>query len=186
MDPGPAQCWRDAAPARVSALVGAAAPSAAGPYGDGDTQKKLCRSSPKPRSPSMRVNNRLNFGGRTKPGLVSRGTLTHVWAERGSRPPAPRDQRREWAYLFGAIHAVLLLDRAGWPQTGGKLRVPRNISLLHLPPFSPELNPAEGMQSSQNQNALAQLPHEIGRRSYRWYKTVDFLVHSAFGHRLDQ
>ena len=26
----------------------------------------------KPRSPSMRANNRLNFGGRTKPGLVSR------------------------------------------------------------------------------------------------------------------
>src|SRR4029077_12678686 len=25
------------------------------------------------------------------------GTLTRVWAERGSRPAAPRDQRREWA-----------------------------------------------------------------------------------------
>src|ERR1700731_1781672 len=25
------------------------------------------------------------------------------WAERGSRPPAPRDQRREWAYIFGAV-----------------------------------------------------------------------------------
>jgi hypothetical protein len=29
--------------------------------------------------------------------------LTRVWAERGSRPPAPRDQRHEWAYIFGAI-----------------------------------------------------------------------------------
>jgi len=30
-------------------------------------------------------------------------TLTRVWAERGSRPSAPRDQRYDWAYLFGAI-----------------------------------------------------------------------------------
>ena len=31
------------------------------------------------------------------------GTLTRVWARRGSRPRAPRDRRFEWAYLFGAI-----------------------------------------------------------------------------------
>ena len=41
------------------------------PGGVGDTQKTLPIWS-KPRSPSMRANNRLNFGGRTKPGLVSR------------------------------------------------------------------------------------------------------------------
>lgn len=31
------------------------------------------------------------------------GTLTYVWAERGSRPVRPRDCRREWAYIFGAV-----------------------------------------------------------------------------------
>jgi len=31
------------------------------------------------------------------------GTLTRVWAERGSRPAAPRDQRTASADLFGAI-----------------------------------------------------------------------------------
>ena len=31
------------------------------------------------------------------------GTLTRVWAKRGSRPRAPRDRRYDWAYLFGAI-----------------------------------------------------------------------------------
>ena len=31
------------------------------------------------------------------------GTLTRVWAKRGSRPRALRDRRFEWAYLFGAI-----------------------------------------------------------------------------------
>ena len=30
------------------------------------------------------------------------GTLTRVWAKRGSRPRAPRDQRRIWAYILGA------------------------------------------------------------------------------------
>ena len=31
------------------------------------------------------------------------GTLTYVWAERGSRPPAPRDCRHASAWLFGAV-----------------------------------------------------------------------------------
>jgi len=31
------------------------------------------------------------------------GTLTHVWAERGSRPPAVRDDRHDSAWLFGAV-----------------------------------------------------------------------------------
>src|ERR1700761_4797809 len=31
------------------------------------------------------------------------GSLTYLWAERGSRPAAPRDQRYEWAYIFGAV-----------------------------------------------------------------------------------
>jgi hypothetical protein len=31
------------------------------------------------------------------------GTLTRIWAKRGSRPRAPRDRRYEWAYLFGAV-----------------------------------------------------------------------------------
>jgi DDE superfamily endonuclease len=31
------------------------------------------------------------------------GTLTRIWARRGSRPRAPRDRRYAWAYLFGAV-----------------------------------------------------------------------------------
>ena len=52
-------------------------------------------------------------------------------------------------------HAVLLLDRAGWHQTDGKLRVPKNLSLLHLPPYSPELNPAENIWQFLRQNHLS-------------------------------
>ena len=31
------------------------------------------------------------------------GTLTRVWARRGTRPRAMRDTRYQWAYLFGAV-----------------------------------------------------------------------------------
>ncbi len=37
---------------------------------------------------------------------------------------------------------VLVLDRAGW-HTSVKLRVPEHVHLLLLPPYSPELQPAE-------------------------------------------
>jgi hypothetical protein len=46
--------------------------------------------------------------------------------------------------LAPKAHAVLVLDQAGW-HTTDKLRVPQNISLLPLPPKSPELNPAENI-----------------------------------------
>ena len=39
-------------------------------------------------------------------------------------------------------HVALVLDGAGWH--GAKaLRVPSNITLIKLPPYSPELNPVE-------------------------------------------
>jgi hypothetical protein len=31
------------------------------------------------------------------------GTLTCIWAKRGTRPRAPRDCRYKWAYIFGAV-----------------------------------------------------------------------------------
>ena len=31
------------------------------------------------------------------------GTLTRIWAERGTRPRAPRDTRYIWSYIFGAV-----------------------------------------------------------------------------------
>ncbi|HEV8190001.1 MAG TPA: transposase [Ktedonobacterales bacterium] len=38
--------------------------------------------------------------------------------------------------------SVLVLDRAGW-HTSVHLRVPEQVHLLFLPPYSPELQPAE-------------------------------------------
>jgi hypothetical protein len=32
-----------------------------------------------------------------------KGTLTRIWARKGTRPRKPRDTRYDWAYLFGAV-----------------------------------------------------------------------------------
>ena len=117
------------------------------------------------------------------------GTLTRVWAKRGSRPRAPRDTRYEWTCRFGAVcpgrgtaaglilpfvntaamnahlaeiarmvepgaHAILVLDGAGW-HSSKTLAVPDNISLLPLPPYSPELNPVENLWQFLRANWLA-------------------------------
>jgi transposase len=39
-------------------------------------------------------------------------------------------------------HMLLLLENASFHKTG-KLTIPDNISLIYIPPYSPELNPAE-------------------------------------------
>lgn len=39
---------------------------------------------------------------------------------------------------------LMFMDRAGWHVSDG-LKVPPNISILFLPPYSPKLNPAESL-----------------------------------------
>ena len=51
-------------------------------------------------------------------------------------------------------HAVLLLDRAGW-HVSTKLMVPDNITLVPLPPRSPELNPVENVWQFLRDNWLS-------------------------------
>jgi transposase len=51
-------------------------------------------------------------------------------------------------------HAVLVLDGAGW-HGGHALVVPDNVSLVVLPPYSPELNPVENVWQYLRANWLA-------------------------------
>jgi transposase len=57
--------------------------------------------------------------------------------------------------VTAGAHAVVTTDGAGWHKEGGKLQVPDNISLLLLPPYSPELNPQENVWQFLRQNYLA-------------------------------
>jgi len=51
-------------------------------------------------------------------------------------------------------HAVVLMDRAGW-HTTGKLKVPRNLTIILLPSRSPELNPVENIWQYLRANWLS-------------------------------
>ena len=127
-----------------------------------------------------------------------------------SRLPRPRDRRRARMpyantgamsahlaeisrHVSPGAHAILIVDGAGW-HSSMDLAVPANITLLTLPPYSPELNPVEniwrlrlrhnhlanrvfdsydasstsattpGMYSSISQSASPPSPHATGRR----------------------
>jgi len=58
-------------------------------------------------------------------------------------------------HVTAGAHAVVVLDGARWHQTGGRLRVPKNVSLLRLPPYAPELNPQENVWQYLRQNQLS-------------------------------
>ena len=56
--------------------------------------------------------------------------------------------------LTPGVHALLVLDGAGWHQST-RLHVPDNLTLLPLPPYSPELNPAEMLWREMRQRYLS-------------------------------
>ncbi len=62
-------------------------------------------------------------------------------------------------------HAVLLVDQAGW-HLSARLVVPANITILPMPPKSPELNPVENIWQFMRDNWL----------SNRVFKSYDDLV----------
>jgi len=51
-------------------------------------------------------------------------------------------------------HGLVIMDRAGWHMTNS-LRIPKNISILYLPPKSPELNPQENVWQHLKDTYLA-------------------------------
>ena len=57
--------------------------------------------------------------------------------------------------VSAGAQAVVIMDGAGWHQTGGELRLPANITPLPLPPDAPELNPVENVWALLRSNTLA-------------------------------
>jgi len=129
----------------------------------------------------------------------TQGTITRVWARKGSRPRAVRQNGREWLYVLMAVcaatgtasalimpelntavvnlfleqlardlpdrvHAVLIWDGAGF-HSGKGLVVPGNVSLIRLPPYSPELNPIENLWHYLRS-------HHWSNREYEGYKAL--------------
>jgi transposase len=107
------------------------------------------------------------------------GTLTRVWARRGTRPRGVRQNQYTFLYVLTAVcvstgaasgliaptlnaavvnlfleqfarelpsgvHAVLLWDGAGY-HISEEVKIPKNVSVIQLLPYSPELNPVENL-----------------------------------------
>ena len=56
-------------------------------------------------------------------------------------------------------HAVLIMDQAGWHRARA-LRVPGNVTILYLPPYSRELNPVERLWAYLRSHYLANRTYE--------------------------
>lgn len=91
------------------------------------------------------------------------------------------------AQLPPGTHAVMLIDNAGW-HTANEIRVPLNISLLNLPPYSPELNAIERVSLSLGTHVRGRKRHhrcvprglELPTRGGRTHPIAD---RSRLGHR---
>lgn len=129
--------------------------------------------------------------------------MTTIWADKGSRPRAPKQGGFKSLHVFTAVcpatgqaegliaehvnadttqkfldglsrtidpsrHVVLIWDGAGYHRAKA-LRVPPNLTLVALPPRSPELNPTENLW------------HYL--RSHHWsnrtYKNLDAVEEAA-------
>lgn len=126
-------------------------------------------------------------------------TTTCLWAPKGSRPRALKQQQFEYVHLFGAVcpatgeteaiitpfvnkdimhqhleliakrtksgrHAVVVMDGAGWHTNDIAADIP-NLSILKLPPYSPELNPIEQVWSWLRQ-------HYLANRCFKGYEDI--------------
>jgi transposase len=75
-------------------------------------------------------------------------------------------------------HAVVILDQAGWHMSRA-LAVPQNITLLALPPRSPELNPVENIWQYLRENWLS-------NRVFESYDDIVTLACEAWNRLMDR
>ncbi len=75
-------------------------------------------------------------------------------------------------------HAILIVDQAVW-HTTSKLDVPENITLVPLPPRSPELNPVENLWQFIRQNWLS-------NRVFKSYDDIVALCCESWNNIIDQ
>lgn len=148
-------------------------------------------------------NNKIEVWWQDESRVGQQGSLSRVWAAKGTRPRVVRQKQFLSTYIFGACcpekdkgcalilpecttgmmqlhldeisknvakkhHAILIMDRAGWHTTEA-LIIPKNITILPLPSYSPELNPME--------QVWQKLKH--GSLSNRVFKNYEEIVESC-------
>ena len=68
---------------------------------------------------------------------------------------------------LGGEEILLVMDGAGWHKSKG-LKIPKNIEIIYLPPYSPELNPVERLWLYIKQHTIKN----------KIYKTISLLEDS--------
>lgn len=81
-------------------------------------------------------------------GVMDSLVLPWVNAETMSLFLAEVAQRHAGEFVF------MVMDQAGW-HIAGELTVPENMRLMFLPPYSPELNPAEHLWEALREDCFA-------------------------------
>ena len=74
----------------------------------------------------------------------ARGTGAAIMMPRGDTEAMQAHLNEISKAVAPGAHAVILMDQAGWHTTGA-LNRPENLSLLFVPPKSPERNPVENI-----------------------------------------
>ena len=111
------------------------------------------RKGTRPRQPAdQRYHNAYLFGA-ICPVLTARGRRSCCQGADAQAMQMHLDEiSRHVAYR--KAHAVVLMDRAGW-HTTGKLKVPKNLTIILLPSRAPELNPVENIWQYLRANWLS-------------------------------
>jgi hypothetical protein len=60
---------------------------------------------------------------------------------------------QEMSDNVGKDEIILVMDQAGWHKTD-KLKIPNNIEVVYLSPYSPELNPVERLWQHIKNNVV--------------------------------
>lgn len=83
---------------------------------------------------------------------------------------------KKFSLAYRKESIVLVMDQAGWHKSK-QLSIPRNIQIVYLPPYSPELNPVERfwrfLKKEVLHNFVYESLDELINKLLAFYKTID-------------
>lgn len=83
---------------------------------------------------------------------------------------------RQMSQTLGGEEAIVVMDSAGWHKSKA-LKIPENIEIFYLPPYSPELNPVEKlwqyMKSHTIKNRIYKTLEDLEMKVCQFIKTFD-------------
>jgi hypothetical protein len=104
----------------------------------------------RPEAPKQLVRQYTHVFGAVSPADGQHDSLVLPWAD----TEAMSLFLREVARRHRGERVLMFMDRAAWHRSGA-LKVPRDMELAYLPPYSPDLNPQEQVWDELREKSLA-------------------------------